>query len=190
MRLPVLAAVALLAGAAGLRRAETACTDPRLCRGASWPSRTARCGSAGRASISRGASRAPACPSRLRNGTGRLRLLIDGVEKERFGRSGTIDVRIDGLSDGEHRFRLEKLSETQGDTSSLIGFFPAVGGTPLSPPARTGRQIEFIGDSHSVGCGDTSSSRTCTAAELRDTTRYATGLRAEFSRDASARITV
>lgn len=51
---------------------------------------------------------------RLDNGSGRLRLLIDGVEKGRFDRTGDVDLRISGLSDGEHSFRLEKLSETQG----------------------------------------------------------------------------
>ncbi|MFA6115117.1 MAG: SGNH/GDSL hydrolase family protein [Sphingomonas sp.] len=107
---------------------------------------------------------------RLHNGSGRLRLLIDGMEKGRFDRTGDVDVRIGGLSDGEHGFRLEKLSETQGDATRLIGFFPTDGGVPLSPPARTGRQIEFIGDSHSVGYGDTSANRICTPTELRDTT--------------------
>jgi lysophospholipase L1-like esterase len=107
---------------------------------------------------------------RLHNGSGRLRLLIDGVERQQFDRTGEVDLRIGGLSDREHSFRLEKLSETQGDATRLIGFFPTARGAPLSPPARTGRQIEFIGDSHSVGYGDTSAKRTCTAAELRDTT--------------------
>jgi len=107
---------------------------------------------------------------KLHNGTGRLRLLVDGVEKERVNRPGAMDLRVAGLSDGEHVFRLEKLSETQHDATRLIGFYPIDGGVPLSPPTRTGRQIEFIGDSHSVGYGDTSSKRACTPDELRDTT--------------------
>jgi lysophospholipase L1-like esterase len=103
-------------------------------------------------------------------GNDRLRLLIDGVEKARFERAGNVDVRIGGLSDGEHRFRLEKLAESQNDSSRLIGFYPLGGGTPLAPPAPAGRAIEFIGDSYTVGYGDTAQGHSCTQAQIHDTT--------------------
>ncbi|WCM28978.1 GDSL-type esterase/lipase family protein [Sphingomonas sp. QA11] len=107
---------------------------------------------------------------RLRNGADRLRLLIDGVEKASFTRTGQVDARIDGLGDGEHSVRLEKLGETQNDESRLFGIFAAGEGVPLSPPGRTGRQIEFIGDSYTVGYGNASPGRICTTAQVRDTT--------------------
>lgn len=106
----------------------------------------------------------------LRNGSDRLRLLIDGIEKARFERTGRIETRIDGLADGEHHFRLEKLAESQADSSVLIGFYAINGGKPLPPPGGDARKIEFIGDSHTVGYGNTSPVRTCTQAEIRATT--------------------
>ena len=103
-------------------------------------------------------------------GPDRLRLLIDGVEKARFERAGAVDARIGGLSKGEHRFRLEKLAESQSDSSRLVGFYPLDGGKALAPPARAGRSIEFIGDSYTVGYGDTAPGHSCTQAEIHDTT--------------------
>lgn len=103
-------------------------------------------------------------------GNDRLRLLIDGVEKARFERAGDVDVRIGGLSDGEHRFRLEKLTESQSDSSRLIGFYALGAGKALAPPAPARRAIEFIGDSYTVGYGDTAPGHSCTQAQIHDTT--------------------
>jgi lysophospholipase L1-like esterase len=103
-------------------------------------------------------------------GNDRLRLLIDGVEKARFESAGDVDARIGGLSDGEHRFRLEKLTESQNDSSRLIGFYALGSGKALAPPAPTGRAIEFIGDSYTVGYGDTAPGHSCTQAQIHDTT--------------------
>ncbi|MEN2790996.1 SGNH/GDSL hydrolase family protein [Sphingomonas oligophenolica] len=103
-------------------------------------------------------------------GSDRLRLLIDGVEKARFERAGDVDALISGLGAGEHRFRLEKLAESQNDSTRLIGFYPLDGGKPLSPPAPTGRGIEFIGDSYTVGYGDTAPGHSCSQAQIHDST--------------------
>jgi len=105
----------------------------------------------------------------IANGDDRLRLLIDGVEKARFERPGDVDASIGGLSNGEHRFRLEKLAESQNGSSRLIGFY-ALGGKPLAPPAQSSRAIEFIGDSYTVGYGDTATGHACTRAQVHDTT--------------------
>ena len=102
-------------------------------------------------------------------GNDRLRLLIDGVVKARFERPGNVDVRITGLGGGEHRLRLEKLAESQNDSNRLIGFY-ALGGKPLAPPVRSGRGIEFIGDSYTVGYGDTATAHDCTQAGIHETT--------------------
>jgi lysophospholipase L1-like esterase len=98
-----------------------------------------------------------------------LRLRIDGEEKIVFRRPGSVDKVIGGLPRGVHTVRLEKMTESQQGGSRFIGFFPAAGDTPLAPRTRP-RQIEFIGDSHTVGYGNTSASRVCTPAEIHDRT--------------------
>jgi lysophospholipase L1-like esterase len=78
-------------------------------------------------------------------------------------------VTIDGLAPGEHVVRLEKLTESQHGSDGFSGFWPTNGGRPLPAKAKA-RRIEFIGDSHTVGYGDTSPRRECTRPEVHDTT--------------------
>jgi lysophospholipase L1-like esterase len=106
---------------------------------------------------------------RFETGDETLRVLVDGEEKARFDRSGVVDRTFSGLGAGEHVIRLEKLTESQAGGSRLIGFYPVGGSSPLKPRARA-RQIEFIGDSHTVGYGNTSRSRQCTEREVHDLT--------------------
>ncbi len=98
-----------------------------------------------------------------------LRLLVDGQERTLFRNAGRVELTLDDLAVGDHVVRLEKQSESQTGGGRFIGFFPAGGSHALAAPARS-RQIEFIGDSYSVGYGDMSSARTCTAQEIHDTT--------------------
>lgn len=98
-----------------------------------------------------------------------MRLLVDGREWRVFRAGGPVDVTVDGLSPGEHVVRLEKMTESQTGGGRFIGFFPVGGTTPL-PPLSRARQIEFIGDSWTVGYGNTSATRTCTVQEVHDLT--------------------
>lgn len=100
-------------------------------------------------------------------GTDHLAILIDGVERAVLKKPGRVERRFDGLADGEHVVRVEKLTETQSGYSRMLGI--ATNGTALPPVARA-RRVEFIGDSHSVGYGDTSNVRTCTPEAVHDTT--------------------
>ncbi|SFK24786.1 GDSL-like Lipase/Acylhydrolase family protein [Sphingomonas sp. NFR04] len=100
-------------------------------------------------------------------GIDHLAILIDGVERAVLKKPGRVERRFDGLADGEHVIRVEKLTETQSGYSRMLGI--TTNGTPLSPISRA-RRVEFIGDSHSVGYGDTSDSRTCTPDAVHDTT--------------------
>ena len=93
-----------------------------------------------------------------------LRLSIDGKEHRVFRAPGAVDVTIDGLLPGEHHVRLEKLTESQSGSSRFIAF-EAPGGTPLSARPRE-RQIEFIGDSFTVGYGNTSPGIVCTPQQV------------------------
>lgn len=93
-----------------------------------------------------------------------LRLSIDGKEHRVFRAAGAVDVTIDGLSSGDHVVRLDKLTESQSGSSRFIAF-EAPGGTALPSQPRK-RQIEFIGDSFTVGYGNTSPGVVCTPQQV------------------------
>jgi lysophospholipase L1-like esterase len=98
-----------------------------------------------------------------------MRLLIDGEEKLVFRRADRVDLLLDRLPQGEHSIRLEKLTESQQGGGRFLGFLAPAGVRPL-PPVPRARQIEFIGDSYTVGYGNTSPTRQCTKREVHDTT--------------------
>ena len=108
---------------------------------------------------------------RFQTSTDHLRLLIDGEEKRRFDHPGPdpVDAVVGGLRPGTHVVRLEKLTESQEGGFRFIGFYTAADAKPL-PPRPRARQIEFIGDSYTVGYGNTSPTATCTRQEIHDTT--------------------
>ncbi len=99
--------------------------------------------------------------------TDHLRLSIDGVEQAVFRAPGPVDTTIAALAAGDHVVRLEKLTETPAGGSRFIAF--EAEGKPLAPRPRT-RRIEFIGDSFTVGYGNSSPTTKCTAAEVHDRT--------------------
>lgn len=95
---------------------------------------------------------------------------IDGSTVATLVTPGDTTHWISGLPNRTHTVRLVKRNDSPGATSAFGGFVAAPGGAVLSrPPART-RQIEFIGDSLTVGYGNLSTSRTCTWDQLRRTT--------------------
>ncbi|MEO6359867.1 MAG: lipase, partial [Sphingomicrobium sp.] len=96
-----------------------------------------------------------------------MRLFIDGEEKLLSKRLRETDTIIRGLPSGDHVVRLEKLTESQTGGGRFLGFFTE--GQPLAVKPRA-RRIEFIGDSFTVGYGNTSSTRTCPGTMVHDTT--------------------
>ena len=72
-------------------------------------------------------------------------------------------------NDGDHVIRVEKRSETQYATGHFLGFSIPEKNDALQPPHRD-RQIEFIGDSLTVGYGNTSAFSQCTPEEIFETT--------------------
>lgn len=83
--------------------------------------------------------------------------------------------RVDGLQPGAHLLRVDVASESQEGTTVFGGFRAPAGTTPLVVPARP-RQIEFIGDSHTVGYGNTSTTRACTRDEVWQATDTSRGI--------------
>ncbi|MHA6717990.1 SGNH/GDSL hydrolase family protein [Sphingomonas sp. RS6] len=99
--------------------------------------------------------------------TDHIAILIDGTTRAVLKKPGKVSRRFGGLAEGEHLIRVEKLTETQSGHSRMIGI--TTSGTPLAPPGHD-RAIEFIGDSHSVGYGDTATTRDCTEGMVHDST--------------------
>ncbi|WFE28862.1 SGNH/GDSL hydrolase family protein [Solwaraspora sp. WMMD791] len=95
---------------------------------------------------------------------------IDGRTVATLVTPGAITHRVDGLRPGRHTVRVVKRSESQWATSTFGGFVPVPGGAVLPAPAPRHRQIEFIGDSHTAGYGNESTSRDCTGDEVHRTT--------------------
>lgn len=96
-----------------------------------------------------------------------LRVSVDGKPFQTLVTPGPAVVKVARLKPGIHSIRIDKLTESQSGNSRFLGFFTH--GTPLAPPARTQR-IEFIGDSHTVGYGNTSPTRDCDEKKVHDTT--------------------
>ncbi|MEO5772671.1 MAG: SGNH/GDSL hydrolase family protein [Sphingomicrobium sp.] len=96
-----------------------------------------------------------------------MRLSVDGDDKLVSKRTAEFDTTVSGLSEGEHVVRLEKLTESQGGGGRFLGF--SSNGQPFPVKTRA-RQIEFIGDSYTVGYGNTSATHTCPGTMVHDTT--------------------
>ncbi|RYY28538.1 MAG: lipase [Sphingomonadales bacterium] len=96
-----------------------------------------------------------------------LRLLVDGIVRATLVEPGESQFTVSGLAKGEHAVRLEKVTESQSGGPRFLGFYTK--GIAIKAQARA-RQIEFIGDSHTVGYGNTSPVRECDGAKVRATT--------------------
>ena len=95
---------------------------------------------------------------------------VDGTTVATLVTPGATTHWISGLKSAVHTVRLVKRNDSPWSTSSFGGFVAAPGGAVLSRPAARNRQIEFIGDSLTVGYGNLSSSRDCTEDQLRRST--------------------
>jgi lysophospholipase L1-like esterase len=104
------------------------------------------------------------------NATDAFKIYIDGIERAKIVRPNAVIYRLSGLAPGKHRLRIEKINESQ-DTVGSFGDVWLPYETQADQTANfRPRQIEFIGDSSSVGYGNTSATRTCTKEEVWATT--------------------
>jgi lysophospholipase L1-like esterase len=97
-------------------------------------------------------------------------VIIDGKTYMLLKKPGKAMISISLPEGGEHLVRLQKRSETQYSTGTFKGFYAYYPqATVLNFPHRA-RQIEFIGDSLTVGYGNTSAFTQCTPEEIFETT--------------------
>ncbi|WP_066800486.1 SGNH/GDSL hydrolase family protein [Sphingomonas soli] len=104
---------------------------------------------------------------RVETGGEPVRVLVDGAVRATLAEAKPSEFSVTGLAPGEHIVRLEKVTESQSGGPRFLGFSTKGNAMPARPRAR---QIEFIGDSHSVGYGNTSPTRECDADRVRATT--------------------
>lgn len=96
-------------------------------------------------------------------------VFVDGRNVAVLKKPTTNSFSFRELGPGEHTVRVEKRSETQYAVGAFKGFFVPEKENALPAPAAT-RAIEFIGDSLTVGYGNTSASTHCTPEELFEAT--------------------
>lgn len=77
--------------------------------------------------------------------------------------------RLSGLAEGAHSASVLVVTESQAGPNSFGGFAIAAG-EKAGPVKKRARQVEFIGDSYTVGYGNTSGKRECSKDEVWATT--------------------
>jgi len=114
--------------------------------------------------------RGPAVDLAVGPGDVALRITIDGRAPIPLVRPAAGRYRIAASGGGDHRIRVDVVSESQAGPTSFGGLFAPPGTTPLPAPPPRHRQIEFIGDSHTVGYGNTATTTDCKQDQVWATT--------------------
>jgi len=102
-----------------------------------------------------------------------LDVLVDGALSAKLTKPAPGLYAVKDVQPGTHSLRVEVVNESQSGPTAFDGFF-GVGATVQTAPKP--RQIEFIGDSYTVGYGNTSASRDCTTDQVWLTTDTSQGL--------------
>jgi len=112
---------------------------------------------------------------RVGKGDVSLRVTVDSATPVSLVKPAPGLYRLGGLNSGVHQIRIQVASESQNGPTEFGGFFAPAGVSAASIPVRP-RQIEFIGDSHTVGYANTSSKHQCTDDEIWRTTDTTLGI--------------
>ncbi len=107
---------------------------------------------------------------RVNDGVNKLDIWLDGKLIDTESKPGAGDIELGPIPDGTHTIRLEKRTEAAWTFAGFGGFFVPGAANVLPAPPASPRQIEFIGDSYTVGYGNTSPTRTCTPDDIWATT--------------------
>ena len=98
-----------------------------------------------------------------------LHLVLDGQPPVVLNDPAPGIYRVSGMRKGKHEVTLLVATEAQAAPNSFGGFSIPAGESGLAVPKRN-HQMEFVGDSHTVGYGDTSKKTDCTEDEVWATT--------------------
>src|SRR3984885_6470003 len=98
-----------------------------------------------------------------------LHIVVDGQPLEPLVTPEPGAYELDGLGDREHTISILVATESIDAPNTFGGLAVPAGEKPLNPP-RHHRQMEFIGDSHTVGYGNLSATHNCTEDEVWATT--------------------
>jgi lysophospholipase L1-like esterase len=98
-----------------------------------------------------------------------LHVSIDGIPAGTLVKPKPGAWQVDRLKKGRHVIRVEAVTESQSAPNTFGGFLVPAESSALTVTPRR-RQIEFIGDSHTVGYGNTSETRNCSEDEVWSTT--------------------
>ena len=107
---------------------------------------------------------------RLNDPVNIFNVYVDGQKVASPNRPGEGDIVLGPFSDTEHTIRAEKLTEAAWTTAQFTGFFVSNPANVLPAPEAAHREIEFIGDSYTVGYGNTSPKRDCPGEQVWATT--------------------
>lgn len=94
-----------------------------------------------------------------------LHVVVDGQAAGSLVKPEAGVYAVDGLTEGRHEITVQVATESQAGPNTFGGFAIPAGEKALEPAARR-RQIEFIGDSHTVGYGNLSTKHACTKDEI------------------------
>lgn len=107
---------------------------------------------------------------RLKDSVNKFNIYVDGQKVATPDRPGEGDIVLGPFSDTEHAIRAEKLTEAAWTSAQFTGFFVSNPANVLPAPHPLPREIEFIGDSYTVGYGNTSRTRDCPGEQVWATT--------------------
>lgn len=115
-----------------------------------------------------------------------LHIVVDGQFLSPLVKPVEGAYEIEGLSKGRHAITVLVATESQSATNTFGGFAIPAGEKILTPEPRHS-QIEFIGDSHTVGYGNISATRACTEdkvwADTDDTQAFGAITAAHYDAD-------
>ncbi len=127
------------------------------------------------------AFRGPGALLKIGRGDVILRVSVDGATAAKLVKPKPGLYRVAGLANGRHTIRVDVASESQAAPTVFGGFYATLDSRALPAPKRA-RQIEFIGDSHTVGYGNIATKTDCTQDEVWATTDTAQAMPALTAR--------
>ncbi|MCX2862318.1 hypothetical protein OOZ63_10750 [Paucibacter sp. PLA-PC-4] len=98
---------------------------------------------------------------------------IDGQHREVISEPGNRTVWVQDLGPGEHRIKVFKRNESTHASGRFRGFEVRPGDELLPAPQPLAKQMVFVGDSLTLGYGNSATKRDCSDAEVSASTNSA-----------------